>query len=188
MDKYHFIKKYDLKELFTSDGFCIDLIYTTSNNFTNQKLYDSSDCLLRATTAQKLLLANKKFNKLGFKIKIWDAFRPVKIQEKMWEIYPDENFVANPAKGKSNHCKGSAVDVTLCTMDNVELKMPTEFDHFGIESYRNYYSNLPDEVQKNVIILEKTMIECGFEPNPTEWWHFNDTDNYEIIYENYEID
>ena len=32
------------------------------------------------------------------------------------------------------------------------------------------------------------MIECGFEPNPTEWWHFNDTDNYEIIYENYEID
>lgn len=186
MNKQDFIKKYELKELFSSDGFSIDLIYTTSNNFTHQKLYKNSDCLLRANTAKKLLLANKKFNEYGYKLKIWDAFRPIKFQELMWEVFPDENFVANPAKGKSNHCKGSAVDVTLCTLDNVELKMPTEFDHFGIESYRNYYSNLPTDIQNNVTLLENIMIEYGFDPNPTEWWHFNDTDDYDIIYESYE--
>ena len=186
MNKCDFIKKYELKELSNKDGISIELIYTTPNNFTHQTLYDSSDCLLRINTADKLLLANKKLNKLGFKIKIWDAFRPLRIQEKMWKIYPDENFVANPTKGKSNHCKGSAVDVTLCTLDDIELEMPTEFDHFGIESYRNYYNNLPSNVQKNVKLLENIMIECGFEPNPHEWWHFNDTDNYDIIYESYE--
>ena len=63
--------------------------------------------------------------------------------------------------------------------------MPTEFDHFGIESYRNYYTNLPENIQKNVKLLEEIMKKNGFDPLSSEWWHFNDIDNYDIIYEIY---
>lgn len=186
MNKEEFMKKYQLRELSEKDGIAIEIIYATPNNFTKEILYEEPICLIKEKTAQKLLQANEELNKLGYKIKIWDAFRPISYQRKMWEIYPDENFVANPDKGKSNHCKGSAIDITLCTMYDKEIKMPTEFDHFGIESYRNYYNNLDEETRNNVLLLENTMIKYGFDPFPYEWWHFNDCENYDIIYEMYE--
>ncbi len=186
MNKDEFKKKYGLLEISKEDGVLIDLIYATPNNFTKEVLYNDHICMLREKTARKLLKVNTDLNKLGFKIKIWDAFRPIVYQKKMWQVYPDENFVTNPQKGNSNHCKGSAVDVTLCTLDNKEVKMPTEFDHFGIESYRNYYKNFDNEIQNHVLLLENTMIENGFLPFPSEWWHFNDIDQYDIINEMYE--
>lgn len=64
--------------------------------------------------------------------------------------------------------------------------MPTEFDHFGIESYRDYYKNLDNITRNNVILLENTMIECGFTASLFERWHFNDNDNYDTIYEMFE--
>jgi len=186
MDKTEFIEKYKMRELSENDGLVLDIVYATANNFTNEVLYKEPICMLREKTAKKLLKANLKLNKLGFKIKIWDAFRPVKYQLKMWEIYPNEKFVSNPEKGNSIHCMGSAVDITLCDMNNNELKMPTKFDHFGIESYRDYYNNLDDITRNNVLLLENTMIECGFDLDPFEWWHFNDKDNYDMIYEMFE--
>ena len=186
MDKKFFLKKYNMIELTKEDGFEIEIIYSTPNNFTHQVLYDSPICFLRENTAKKLINANKILNEKGYKIKIWDAFRPIAYQRKMFSIYPDENFVANPDKKNCNHCKGSAIDITLCDLNGNELKMPTEFDHFGKESYRDYYNNLDEITKENVMLLENTMIECGFFPNPREWWHFNDIDEYDIILENYE--
>lgn len=183
MNKNDFIKKYNLVELNNNKNIIIDLIYSTENNFTHQKLYENSTCLLRKKTSEKLLLANEEFNKYGYKIKIWDAFRPIKFQRKMWEVFPNRNFVTNPSEGKSNHCKGSAVDITLCTLDGIELEMPTKFDHFGKESFRCNYNMLPKNIQENVNLLENIMIKHGFNPYPFEWWHFNDSDNYEIIYD-----
>lgn len=183
MNKNSFLKKYNLVELTKNDGFEIEIIYSTPNNFTNQVLYSSPICFLRANTAKKLTNANHILNKYGYKIKIWDAFRPINYQKRMFSIYPDENFVANPDKQNCNHCKGSAVDITLCDMKGNEISMPTEFDHFGIESYRDYYKNLDKQTKENVMLLEKTMIECGFSPFFQEWWHFNDTDNYDVILE-----
>lgn len=186
MNKKEFIKKYKMKDLKESDGILIDIVYSTKNNFTNEVLYDTPICMLREKTAQKLLKVNEELKAKGLKIKIWDAFRPYKYQIKMWNICPDEKFVANPDKQNCNHCKGSAVDITLCTLDNKELKMPTKFDHFGIESYRNYYNNLNNEIKKNVLLLENIMIKYGFSPFPFEWWHFNDKDEYDMIYETFE--
>lgn len=186
MNKKEFMEKFNMKDLTEEDGFAIDIIYATPNNFTNEVLYDYPICMLREQTAQKLIKANEELRKFGFKIKIWDAFRPIKYQRKMWEVYPDENFVANPDKKECNHCKGSAVDITLCTLDNKDIKMPTEFDHFGIESYRNYYYNLDETTRANVMILENIMIKSGFTPFPYEWWHFNDNDEYDIISEMFE--
>lgn len=186
MNKSEFVKKYGLIEISEKAGVLIDMVYATPDNFTHETLYNNSICMLREKTAKKLLRVNHNLNKLGFKIKIWDAFRPVVYQRKMWRIYPNEEFVANPEKGNSNHCKGNAVDITLCTLDNKEIEMPTKFDYFGPESHRNYYNNLEKEIQNNVLLLENSMIENGFLPFPSEWWHFNDVDDYDIINEMFE--
>lgn len=183
MDKEEFMKKYKMRELTEKDGIEIELIYTTQNNFTNEILYEIPICMLREKTAEKLLKANNILKDKGMKIKVWDSFRPYKYQIKMWDVCPDEKFVANPKKQKCNHCKGSAVDITLCTLDNKELRMPTEFDHFGVESYRDYYDDLKDDIKSNVLLLENTMVKCGFSPSFFEWWHFNDIDDYDVIYE-----
>ena len=61
--------------------------------------------------------------------------------------------------------------------------MPTEFDYFGKESFRNNYDNLDLLTKQNVLLLENIMKECGFIPFPSEWWHFDDSDEYEMIME-----
>lgn len=186
MKKEDFLRKYDLEEITKDDNFILDIVYATDNNFIGKKLYDDSTCILRRKTKEKLIRANNELLAKGYKIKIWDAFRPIEYQKHMWDFFPDERFVTNPDKGNSNHCKGSAVDVTLCTLDGKEVDMPTEFDHFGKESFRTSYDLCSEEIKNNVLLLENTMIKYGFLPFETEWWHFNDSDNYEIIYEKYE--
>ena len=186
MNKADFIKKYNMKELSELDGFVIDIIYSTPNNFTKQIIYQSPICMLREKTAQKLMEANRILNNKGYKLKIWDSFRPLIFQKRMFDIYPDENFVANPDSEDCPHCKGSAIDLTLCTLDDKEIPMPTEFDHFGPECSRDWYNHLNPDVRKNALLLENTMKECGFIPYKYEWWHFDDEDEYEIIQEMYE--
>lgn len=186
MTKEEFLSKYNLEELSEEENFILDIIYSTPDNFVGRVLYDEPICILRKSTKDKLVNANNELITLGYKIKIWDAFRPLEYQRHMWEYFPDERFVTNPDKGNSNHCKGSAVDVTLCTLDGNEVSMPTLFDHFGEESFRANYNLCNEEARKNVLLLENVMIKHGFIPFETEWWHFNDCDEYEIIYEMYE--
>ncbi len=38
---------------------------------------------------------------MGYKLKVWDAYRPVYVQRIFYEIVPDSRFVANPDKGGS---------------------------------------------------------------------------------------
>lgn len=186
MDKVSFLKKYELIELTDKDNFILDIKYATKDNFIGKAVYKEPICILRKKTAEKLINANKALNQMGYKIKIWDAFRPLIYQELMWKIYPDERFVTNPKKGNSNHCKASAVDITICDINGNELKMPTKFDHFGEESFRKNYILFDEEVKNNVKLLEKVMFENGFIPFETEWWHFNDSDDYDVITEMYE--
>lgn len=186
MNKEEFINKYKMRQIKQSDGVLIEMRYATSNNFTKNILYDNDICILRESTAIKLLEANLKLKEYGFKLKIWDAFRPIIYQRKMWQICPDERFVAKPDGNNANHCKGNAVDVTLCTLEGKEAKMPTEYDCFGQESHRGYYKGLSKEAKRNVMLLEEIMIQSGFLPFDSEWWHFNDADDYNIIYEMFE--
>ena len=86
MDKLEFIKKYNMKELSESDGFLIEIVYATANNFTKQIIYQSPICMLRDGTAKKLINANHILNSKGYKLKIWDSFRPLIFQKRMFEM------------------------------------------------------------------------------------------------------
>lgn len=156
------------------DGFEIDLRYATKNNITKKVLYEEDLMYLQKSTLDKLIQVNEELRAKGFKLKIWDAYRPLNVQKKLWAAYPNANFIANPFTTGSNHNRGTAVDVTLVDMRNNEVDMPTGFDGFGAKSRRG--GNWSSKERENVGLLTDTMVKHGFTFIDSEWWHFDDED------------
>lgn len=154
-----------------SSDFVFDMKYATADNFLKEKVYPCDECFLRVKTLKALLEANKSFIEKGFKIKLYDCYRPRAIQKKMWRIVPDANFVANPKKG-SIHNRGGAVDISLVDFVGNELNMGTKFDFFGEEASHNY-QNLSDEILSNRRFLKEIMLQHNFKSFDSEWWHYN---------------
>jgi len=149
----------------------IDLKYATPDNFVGEVLYDTSLCYLRKSVAERLVRVQKALRRRGLGLKIWDGYRPLSVQKRMWQLVPDSRYVADPRKG-SRHNRGAAVDVTLVDSLGHELAMPTGFDDFTQRAHRDFM-DLPPEALRNRKILEEAMRQEGFLPLPTEWWHFD---------------
>ena len=94
-------------------------------------IYDFSDAWLRYGTVCKLADAQERLLELGYSLCIWDAFRPAEAQDRLWAVYPDGNYVANPANGYSGHTRGDTVDVTLVTEAGEAVELPSGFDDFS---------------------------------------------------------
>ena len=154
-----------------SNDFVFDMKYATVDNFLKEKVYPCDECFLRVKTVKALLEANKAFLEKGFRIKLYDCYRPKAIQKKMWKIVPDDNFVANPKKG-SIHNRGGAVDISLVDSSGMEVNMGTKFDFFGEEASHNY-QNLSDQILANRKFLKEIMLSHNFKSFDSEWWHYN---------------
>ena len=161
----------------------VDLRYAGQNNFTGKAVYDSGEAYLRYGSVLKLKAAAKELKKSGRILKIWDAYRPIEAQFKLWEICPDPRFVADPHSGFSNHSRGGTVDLTLCDKDWNEVEMPSGFDDFSERASRNYNA-CSAAAAYNARLLETVMTSCGFSGYDAEWWHYDDTDVYEVVYAN----
>lgn len=159
----------NLKEY--SSDFIYNMKYATADNFLKTKVYDCEACYLRYKTVKALIKANEKFIKKGYKIMLFDCYRPLDIQKKMWQIVSNPNYVADPKKG-SIHNRGGAVDIALVDSTGVAIDMGTSFDFFGIEASHDY-ENLADEVKENRRMLRKIMTRSGFRIFESEWWHYN---------------
>lgn len=159
-----------------------DIRYATANNFTGTVIYSRADCYLRKSSAAKLLKVCHELEQLGLGLVIFDGYRPLSVQKKLWEAFPDERYVANPAFG-SKHNRGSAVDVTIRDLrTSTYITMPSEYDDFTERAHRTY-EKMPHETAANCKLLELLMEKHGFLGLPTEWWHFDDTNwkNYDIL-------
>lgn len=154
-----------------SQDFVYDMKYASDDNFLKSKVYDCAECYLRYKTVKALILANKRFMKKGFKIKLFDCYRPLDIQKRMWAIVSNPQYVANPAKG-SIHNRGGAVDLTLVNFDGKELDMGTSFDFFGKEAGHNFAA-FSSEILNNRNLLKKIMLKEHFNSFDSEWWHYN---------------
>jgi D-alanyl-D-alanine dipeptidase len=154
-----------------SQDFVYDMKYATEDNFLKAKVYDCAECFLRYKTVKALILANQRLMKKGFKIKIFDCYRPLDIQKRMWAIVPNPKYVANPSKG-SIHNRGGAVDITLVDLNGKELDMGTAFDYFGVEASHDY-PNFSKEIKNNRKLLRKYMEKECFNSFDSEWWHYN---------------
>ena len=156
-----------------------ELMYATDKNFTGQAIYDFQDAYLRWGTVKKLQLVCADLEELGLYIKIWDGFRPVSAQFKLWEVCPNPTYVANPTTGYSSHSRGNTIDLTLVDAQGRELVMPTGFDDFSVKANRDY-SDCTDEETNNAQLLEILMEKHGFTGYFGEWWHFSDTTSYPV--------
>ncbi len=149
----------------------LDIRYATANNFLHRAVYKQARCFLVKEAALKLQQVQNELKQLGLGLKIFDGYRPLSVQKKMWQIMPNPKYVANPAKG-SRHNRGCAVDLTLVDSTGKELTMPTEFDNFTVKAHHNYMK-LPASVRLNRWILKTVMEKHGFKSISSEWWHYD---------------
>ena len=173
-DEYVLVKKY-IPDIY------VELRYATENNFTGVKIYDFTEAYLRYGTVKKLAQVQKELKQQGYSLKIWDAYRPFEAQQKLWEVYPDPNYVANPANGMKKHNLGGTVDITMVAADGTVISMPTEFDDFSLKADRDYSDIEDEEAVKYVMILQNAMENNGFTGYQGEWWDYSDTVEYEAV-------
>ena len=147
----------------------IELAYATAKNFTGKKIYNNKKCYNHQNAEPYLISAINIAKNLDYKIKIYDAYRPVEAQKILWDFYPNKNFITPPEIG-SPHSRGIAIDLTLMKNNKV-LNMGTKFDFLKKESYHGD-TNISNIAQKNRIILLGIMSTAGWDFYKNEWWHY----------------
>jgi D-alanyl-D-alanine dipeptidase len=165
----------------------IDLKYCTSDNFLKQRLYFSIDrAYLQKDVAQRLARVQQALSKKkpGYHLLIFDALRPVSVQEIMWaaldSLAPVERakFVSNP-KNRSLHNFGAAVDISIKDDNGKLLDMGAGFDDIRQIAYPSLEDSffragrLTAQQLSNRLLLRNLMKSQGFRQLPTEWWHYN---------------
>lgn len=149
----------------------LDLRYATANNVCHQKLYSQPLCYLHSDTAECLKKAVDAAKILGYKIKIFDCFRPMEVQKFMLAKFPGGDFISDPATGSTPHCRGVAIDLTLTDFGGEELGMGSDFDEFSDLAFHNC-KKISVAAQKNRLILLGLMTAAGFDFYSKEWWHY----------------
>ena len=151
----------------------LDLRYASTNNFMHEQLYPLiNTTFLRKSVADSLEVAQKQLIEMGFGLKIFDAYRPYSVTVKMWEPVQDDRYAADPKKG-SGHNRGIAVDLTIINLTTKqELDMGTNFDNFS-DTAHHAFTNLPEDILQNRLLLKSIMEQHGFKALDTEWWHYS---------------
>jgi zinc D-Ala-D-Ala dipeptidase len=150
----------------------LDIRYAEKNNFLGFPVYPSSKCFLHLDAAHALKKVQEDLNRLELAIKIFDGYRPIPIQQMMWDLIQDEKYVSNPAKGTGRHTRGTAVDLTIIDKMGNELPMPSEFDEFTERAHHDYMDSSKEAIE-NRSLLKSVMEKNGFLSMPFEWWHYD---------------
>lgn len=169
-----------------------EIRYFTDHNFVGRRIegYQDSVALMTREGAEALKMAADELREKGYRIKIYDAYRPddavqhfrrwvgdMKDQKMKEEFYPDVDketlFKQGYISSRSKHCHGSTVDMTLCDIDGNEVDMGGHFDFFSETSHSNHTETLTEEQKNNRAVLRTAMENNGFKIAGTEWWHFS---------------
>ena len=109
-------------------------------------------------------------DRLGLRIKLFDAFRPLEAQWLLWHAVTDKRFVSDP-RGGGVHPRGAAVDLTLVDAAGAELPMGAGFDEVAARSAHGVLG-IPAEAQRNRALLLGLMTAAGWDHYQLEWWHY----------------
>ena len=171
----------------------LEMRYYSTFNFVGERIdsYLAPVAYLTREAAEALRNASEDLKQQGYRLKIYDAYRPQSAVNhfKRWSrdlhatemkpyFYPDldkyELFSQGYIAEKSGHSRGAAVDLTIVDMrDGREVDMGCGFDFFGELSHAAHTEGLTDAQIQNRLILRKAMTENGFRTLATEWWHFS---------------
>jgi len=190
------------------------LTFASQDNVMGKVLYPAGACLLQEETVEKLKKAQEIFKADGYRIRLYDGYRPFSVSEYLWDEVHDGRFVAHPTPtSPSNHNRGAAVDITLERIDTGEqIPMLSLMHTFNISSYRELpdyrdyavgsaeynaiFEEFPDIEKyiprsgtggKNVRYMTRVMKDCGFSTISSEWWHFQDTERKKFMVLDYDL-
>ena len=172
-------------------GIVQEIRYYSTYNFIGERIdgYEEPCALLSIEAARALKAAANELNVQGYRLKIFDAYRPASAVKHfvLWSLedtdirmkpyfYPDlvkqELFEKGYIASRSSHSRGSAVDLTLLSMETgKEVDMGSPFDFFGPVSHPDCRS-ITEEQFENRMTLRNVMLRNGFLPIHCEWWHF----------------
>jgi len=187
MDTSHFVS---LGEFVP--GIIQEIRYYSTYNFIGDRIdgYEEPVALLTIEAARALKAVSKSANALGYRLKVFDAYRPACAVRNfvLWGIedldlrmkpffYPDldkqELFVKGYIAKQSSHSRGSAIDLTLFDMKTgKEVDMGSPYDFFSEISHPDF-QGISREQMDNRNLLKELMCQNGFEPYDCEWWHFS---------------
>ena len=139
----------------------LEIRYFSTYNFVGQRIdgYLEPTALLTREAADSLRAVSEEVKKQGYRLKIYDAYRPQKgvdhfvrwskdVPDTLMKLYfyPDLDksvlFDQEYIMAKSGHTRGSTVDLTLFDMaTEKELDMGGTFDWFGPESHPDFCGN-----------------------------------------------
>lgn len=181
----------------------LEIRYYSTYNFVGDRIngYEEPCALITREAGEALKAASDDAKELGYRLKIYDAYRPQTAVNNFIEwaedvddtrmkdyFYPeldksvlfDQGYIAE----KSGHSRGSTVDLTLFDMSTgKEVDMGGVFDYFGELSHPDYTDGLTEEQINNRNILRDIMVENNFKPLDTEWWHFTlENEPYPDVY------
>lgn len=162
-------------------GVVLEMRYATERNITGKPIYPNGKAWLRQETIRKLATVARSLEEKGYRLVIWDAWRPASAQKALWAAQPDGRFLTPPNK-ISRHARGTSVDLSLADKSGKVLEMPSDHDEFNAKADEDF-SDVPKEVAKRARILRNAMFAAGFSGVPDEWWHYDlrDWAAYEAI-------
>jgi zinc D-Ala-D-Ala dipeptidase len=161
-----------LLPLTEDDGVLLELRYATADNLTGRPIYLRPVALLLPEAHERLLAAAARAAVLGFRLRVFDAFRPLDAQWAFWAALPDPRYVANPADDSGYHPRGAAVDLTLVDpADGTDLDMGTGFDAMVPQS-AHAALDIPPHAVRNRALLLGIMAGAGWQHIASEWWHY----------------
>ena len=169
----------------------LEIRYYSTYNFVGERIdgYEEPVALMTKEAAAKLKEVSDELKEKGYRLKIYDAYRPqeavshfvrwakdvndVKMKKYFYpnldkEVLFPKGYIAE----HSGHSRGSTVDLTLFDMNTEkEVDMGGTFDFFGEESHPDY-KGITEEQYNNRMILREAMLAHSFKPLVEEWWHF----------------
>ncbi len=199
--------KTDFAEISTMiDDAAYDIRYYSANNFTGKRIdgYKAPRAYMTKEALKALSIAAEDLRKQGYRLLIWDSYRPQKAVDNFveWINNPkdkgDKSFYPKLKKSdllkgqyimeKSGHTRGSTVDLTLIKKDGSFVDMGGTFDLFSEISHPDY-KKISRAQKKNRKILHNAMIKAGFVGIDSEWWHFTLKDEpYKDTYFDFDVE
>lgn len=147
-----------------------DMAAYTGSNYFKKKFYETNKCLVHKDLVDSINKINNELKKDNLQLCIIDAYRPLSVQKEIFKLIGgDTRYVSDPNNGR--HPRGTAIDVTLYTLDDVALEMPTGFSDFGEKC--GAFAECSEMANKNRTKLQTIMTDNGFEIYEYEWWHFD---------------
>jgi zinc D-Ala-D-Ala dipeptidase len=167
----------------------LEMRYATAHNFTGAPMdgYNAEVCILTKEAADALKIAAQKFAADGWRIHIYDTYRPQAALDYIiaWgdsddeacreEFYPTltkaQLFTDGYLSKRSRHTRGSTVDMTLEDKDGTLIDVGGPYDL--LDPLSNFDTpDITEEQRKNRYYIQAIMTEAGFDTIPTEWWHY----------------